>query len=88
MVIISMQLQSTAGLARLVVEDRHRMRNWLLVLANGLQETARIRNSSIDAFPPIYGEPTLSTGQCVSVAFSRTAVMGAWSEAINALPVL
>jgi hypothetical protein len=30
----------------------------------------------------------MSTGQCVSVAFSRTAVMGAWSEAINALPVL
>jgi hypothetical protein len=45
-------------------------------------------NSSIDAFLQISGEPTWPTGQCVSVAFRRTAVMGAWSEAINALPVL
>jgi hypothetical protein len=51
-------------------------------------DSAAVPNSSIDAFPPISGEPTLSTGQCVSVAFSSTAVMGAWSEAINALPVL
>jgi hypothetical protein len=40
---VSMLLQSTAGVARPSVEDRHRMRNRLLVVANGLQETARIR---------------------------------------------
>jgi hypothetical protein len=39
-----MLLQSTAGVARLGVEDRRGMRNRLLVLAIGLQETARIRS--------------------------------------------
>jgi hypothetical protein len=48
---VSMLLQSTAGPACLGVEDRHRMRNRLLVLANGLQETARIRAASRSASP-------------------------------------
>jgi hypothetical protein len=51
-------------------------------------DSAAVFNSSIDVFPQISGELTFATSQCASVAFSSTAVMGAWSEAINALPVL
>jgi hypothetical protein len=36
MVIVPIPLQSNAAVARLCAEDRQRMRNRLLVLANGL----------------------------------------------------
>jgi hypothetical protein len=58
MVMVSMLLQSTAGVVRLGVEDRHRMRNQPLVLANGLQETARIRSSNPASAPPTRGPMT------------------------------
>jgi hypothetical protein len=53
-----MLLQSTAGAARLGLEDPHRMRNRLLILANGLPETARIRSSNPASAPPTRGPMT------------------------------
>jgi len=55
---VPMLLQSTAGVARLGVEDRHYMRNRLRVLANGLQETAIVPSSNPASAPPTRGPMT------------------------------
>jgi hypothetical protein len=68
MVIVHMLLQSNASVAHANAEQRRRMRNRLLVLANGLQEgcfqkadfqeTARRRRSNPASAPPSSGPIT------------------------------
>jgi hypothetical protein len=63
MVIVPIPLQSNAGVARTSPEEHPCMRNRLLVLANGLQETvlqetARRRRSNPASAPPSSGPIT------------------------------
>jgi hypothetical protein len=58
MVIVPMAFESNAGVAHWSAEERHSMRNLLLVLLNGLQETARRRRKSPASAPPSSGPIT------------------------------
>jgi hypothetical protein len=58
MVMVSMPFESNAGVAPWSAGERPSMRNRLLVLANGLQETARSRKRSPASAPPSSGPIT------------------------------